>query len=69
MVEKLLSILIKIGLSIYGYCTDFVINVANITGTSYYEVNAFIFCILWPLLTILLLGWYLVLRVRMWRRR
>lgn len=41
---------------IYVYCTDFVINVANLTGLSYVEVNAFIFCIVWPMFTFVLLG-------------
>lgn len=37
---------------VYAYCTDFVINLANILGLSYYEVNTFIFVILYPLLVI-----------------
>jgi hypothetical protein len=40
---------------IYIYCTDFVINMANLTGLSYVEVNAFIFCVIWPILTFVLL--------------
>lgn len=44
-----------IGGFIYAYCTDFVINLANIFNLSYYEVNAIIFCIIWPLLTIVLI--------------
>ncbi|MFN9596273.1 MAG: hypothetical protein ACK560_05735 [Bacteroidota bacterium] len=40
--------------AVYNYCTDFVINVANLTGTSYYEVNSAIFCLLWPFITCLL---------------
>ena len=35
---------------IYAYCTDFIINLANLIGLSYYEVNFFIFCLLFPLL-------------------
>lgn len=35
---------------LYAYCTDFVINIANITGLSYYEVNFVIFIIFYPLL-------------------
>lgn len=35
---------------IFVYCTDFVINVANLLGISYYEVNAIIFCVLYPLI-------------------
>ena len=37
---------------VYAYCTDFVINIANILGVSYYEVNTFIFVILYPLLLV-----------------
>ena len=44
-----------IGGYIYAYCTDFVINLANLSGLSYYEINAIIFCIVWPLFTIILI--------------
>lgn len=37
----------------YVYCTDFIINLANLSGSSYYEINLFVFCILYP---VLLLG-------------
>ena len=35
---------------LYAYCTDFIINLANITGLSYYEINALIFCVIYPIL-------------------
>jgi len=35
---------------LYAYCTDFIINLANITGLSYYEINAFVFCVIYPFL-------------------
>jgi hypothetical protein len=35
--------------ALYAYCTDFVINLANLTGLSYYEVNFIIFILLYPL--------------------
>ncbi len=38
----------KVFTEIYIYCTDFVINIANITGLSYYEINFFFFCFLYP---------------------
>jgi len=38
---------------LYTYCTDFIINLANITGLSYYEVNFMIFIIIFPLLLII----------------
>lgn len=37
-------------IGIYFQCTDFVINAANLTGTSYYEINFFLFCVLYPAL-------------------
>lgn len=36
--------------TVYVYCTDFIINLANLLGWSYYEVNALIFCLLYPLI-------------------
>ena len=41
---------------LYNYCTDFIINVANLLGLSYYEVNAFVFCLLYPLLIFVLVS-------------
>lgn len=35
---------------VYCYCTDFVINVANLTGLSYYEVNFVLFIVVYPIL-------------------
>jgi hypothetical protein len=37
---------------IYVYCTDCVINLANMTGLSYYEINFLLFCFLYPILFI-----------------
>ncbi len=41
--------------NIYAYCTDFVINLANLVQLSYYEINALIFCMIWPILSLLLI--------------
>ncbi len=54
----------EIGLWIYGYCTDFVINVANLTGISYYEINALLFCFLWPVMTLALFIWFCYLKLQ-----
>lgn len=51
-------------LRIYVYCTDFIINLANLTGSSYYEINLFVFCILYPLLFIVSILLYLYQRMR-----
>jgi len=55
---------------IYAYCTDFVINIANVLGLSYYEVNTFIFVILYPLLIIGLTCLFVIqiLRLRYWKK-
>ena len=50
---------------VFAYCTDFVINLSNILGVSYYEVNAFIFVILWPVLTIVLFIVFIIQIIRL----
>lgn len=50
-----MEIIKYLGLFIYAYCTDFVINLANILNLTYYEVNAIIFCIIWPLFTFVMI--------------
>ncbi len=45
---------------IFQYCTSFVINLANYLGISYYETNFFIFCLLWPGVSLLLLAFALI---------
>ncbi len=40
---------------LYWYCTDFIINTANLTGSSYFTVNSFLFFVLLPAITLLFL--------------
>ena len=49
---------------IFQYCTSFVINLANYLGISYYETNFFIFCFIWPCVTVLLVVFALIQIVR-----
>ncbi len=49
---------------VYVYCTDFLINISNIFGISYYETNLFVFCFLYPFLCIFLPIFYIWLRVK-----
>jgi hypothetical protein len=44
---------------LYVYCTDLVINLANIFYLSYYEINTIIFCIIYPVFLIGLSSIYL----------
>ena len=48
-----------------AYCTDFVINLANISGTSYYEVNFVIFIIIYPLFLILAPTIFIIQKLRL----
>lgn len=56
---------------VYAYCADFVINLANILGLSYYEINTLIFVILYPLLVVGLTCLFIiqVLRLRYWKKK
>ena len=57
----------RLGSEAYVYCTDFTINLANLTNTSYYEVNFLFFCVLYPLLLIGLPTVALVFKIRLTR--
>ena len=50
---------------LYAYCTDFIINLANITGLSYYEVNFVIFIIIYPLLLLMSPIIYIIQKLRL----
>lgn len=69
MINQMLN-LIELGIAIYAYCTDFVINLANLFNLSYYEINAWIFCIIWPLVTVVLLviRTFQILKKNIWER-
>ena len=47
-----MELVLKIIREIFVYCADFIINTANLLDISYYEVNALLFVIIWPVLTI-----------------
>ena len=49
---------------LYFYCTDFIINLANILDLSYYEINLFIFCIIYPALLLGLILVFFVQKIR-----
>ncbi|MET4104794.1 hypothetical protein [Hymenobacter sp. UYP22] len=55
--------LLRLGRLAYWYCVDFMVNLANLSGTSYPEANTWVLLLLIPgLLALLLL-------VRLWQRR
>jgi hypothetical protein len=61
------DIIDQIGFTIYVYCTDFVINLANLTHLSYYEINAIIFCLVWPIVTVLAALAFMIQKIRLRR--
>jgi hypothetical protein len=48
---------------LYAYCTDFIINLANIFNLSYYEINFIIFCLLYPVLVFGSFSLYIIQRI------
>ena len=51
--------------ALYAYCTDFLINLANITGLSYYEMNFGIFIVLYPLLLAITAAIFIIQKSRL----
>jgi hypothetical protein len=50
--------------NVFQWCHDFLVWLAAATGTTYKEINVIIFCVIWPLLTIVLIVVCLVQRAR-----
>jgi len=55
----------ELGASLYVYCTDFLINLTNILNLSYYEINFFVFCLLYPILLVGSLALYVLQKRRL----
>ncbi|WP_022826280.1 hypothetical protein [Hymenobacter norwichensis] len=61
MPDLFLSLLYRLGRLTYWYCVDFMVNLANLTGTSYPEANTWVLLLFIPgLLCLLVL-------VRLWQ--
>lgn len=41
---------------VYAYLTEFIINLANLLNLSYYEVNFALFCLGFPIVTLVLVA-------------
>lgn len=59
--------IIEFGHFLYAYCTDFIINLANIFNLSYYEINFIIFCLIYPVLVLGSFVFYIIQRERLRR--
>ncbi len=64
ILRDLMMWIVQVGFSIYAYCTDFVICAANLTGLSYYEINAILFCFLYPFVLVLLVVLFMIQKRR-----
>lgn len=47
--------MMHVGLAIYAACVDFMIHAADLFGVTYRDANAFLFFVLWPAVTVMLL--------------
>lgn len=61
--------MMRIGQTIYLACVDFMIHAANLFGVTYRDANALLFFVLWPTVTVLLVGVVLVQRRTLRRLR
>jgi hypothetical protein len=57
MMETLLTVLVAILVCVYYQCAFFMVNAAGLLGIAYRDANAILFFIIWPGVTLLLLGW------------
>jgi len=63
----MIDFLQHLGMYVYAYCIDFIINLANILNLSYYEINFIVFCVLYPVLIFGSIGLYVVQKIRLKR--
>ena len=49
---------------VFNYLTDFILTLSHWTGLSYYDINALVFVVAWPLLTLALLIFWPLLEKR-----
>ena len=49
---------------IYNFCVQLLIDVARYIGISYEEINVWLFCVIWPLLSLVLFAEVVRLRMK-----
>jgi len=59
--------LYALGLGVYAACVDFELRLGALLGLTYRDVNAGLFFVLWPLVTVSLVGLVLVQRRKLKR--
>ena len=48
----------------FDFCVKLLFDVADIIGISYEEINVWIFCVIWPILTLIMFAEILRLRLK-----
>ncbi len=60
-----MNYLIKFGMYVYSYCTDFIINLSNLSNLSYYEINFIFFCVIYPSLLLISIILFITSKLRL----
>jgi len=50
--------------TIFNFCVRLLYDVANILGISYEEINVWLFCVIWPILSLVLFAEIIRLRIK-----
>ena len=50
--------------TIFNFCVRLLYDMANILGISYEEINVWLFCVIWPFLSLLLFAEVMRLRIK-----
>lgn len=48
--------------TVFNFCVHFLYDIAGILGISYEEINVWLFCVIWPLLSLVLFAEVIRLR-------
>ena len=48
----------------FDFCVKLLFDVADIIGISYEEINVWMFCVIWPIITLIMFGEILRLRLK-----
>ena len=49
---------------IFNFCVRLLYDLANILGISYEEINVWLFCVIWPILSLVLFAEVIRLRIK-----
>ncbi len=49
---------------VFDFCVQLLIDIAKFIGISYEEINVWIFCVIWPILTLVMFAEILRLRLK-----